>query len=163
MKNFLTHWLWLAFISVILTAGCGFHLRGQVELPYRSVYVEGGQGGLATALQAALRLGHANRLAPSAAQAESVIQILSEQNSKLILSLSGIGKAREYQLQYRVSYRLITPQGKQILAPAHILLVRDMTYSDAQVLAKGEEEQLLYRDMHKDAARQVLRRISSAR
>ena len=111
----------------------------------------------------ALRLGHANRLAPSAAQAESVIQILSEQNSKLILSLSGIGKAREYQLQYRVSYRLITPQGKQILAPANILLVRDMTYSDAQVLAKGEEEQLLYRDMHKDAARQVLRRIASTR
>lgn len=163
MKNFLTHWLWLACISAILTAGCGFHLRGQVELPYRSVYVEGGQGGLTTALQAALRQGKADRLAPSAAKAESVIQILSEQNSKLILSLSGIGKAREYQLQYRVSYRLITPQGKQILAPANILLVRDMTYSDAQVLAKGEEEQLLYRDMHKDAARQVLRRISSAR
>lgn len=162
MKNFLTHWLWLALISALFTAGCGFHLRGQIELPYRSVYVEGGQGGLTTALQAALRLGRTNRLAPSAAQAESVIQILSEQNSKIILSLSGIGKAREYQLQYRVSYRLITPQGKQILAPVSIQLARDMTYNDAQVLAKGEEEQLLYRDMHKDAARQVLQRIASA-
>ncbi|BBP05607.1 LPS-assembly lipoprotein LptE [Sulfuriferula plumbiphila] len=162
MKNILTHWLWLALIGVTLTAGCGFHLRGQVELPYRSVYVEGGQGGLTTALQAALRLGHAGRLAPSAAKAESVIQILSEQNSKVILSLSGIGRVREYQLQYRVQYQLITPKGKVILAPANLLLARDMTYNDAQVLAKGEEEQLLYRDMQKDAAQQILRRIASA-
>lgn len=162
MKNIFTHWLWLAFISVTLSAGCGFQLRGQLELPYRSVYVEGGQPGLTAALQAALRLGHAGRLAPSAAKAESVIQILSEQNSKVILSLSGIGKVREYQLQYRVRYRLITPQGKQILAPINILLARDMTFNDAQVLAKGEEEQLLYRDMHKDAAQQILRRVASA-
>lgn len=163
MKNILTHWLWLALIGVTLTAGCGFQLRGQIELPYRSVYVEGGQGGLTTALQAALRLGHADRLASSAAKAESVIQILSEQNSKVILSLSGIGRVREYQLQYRVSYRLTTPQGKQILAPTNILLARDMTYNDTLVLAKGEEEQLLYRDMHKDAAQQILRRVASTR
>ena len=163
MKKFLTHWLWLALIGATLTAGCGFHLRGQIELPYRSVYVEGGQDGLAAALQAALRLGHAGRLAPSAAQAESVIQILSVQNSKVIVALSGLGQVREYQLQYRVQYQLITPHGKVILAPANLLLARDMTYNDAQVLAKGSEEQLLYRDMQKDAAQQIMQRIASAR
>ncbi|MES2364439.1 MAG: LPS assembly lipoprotein LptE [Pseudomonadota bacterium] len=163
MKKIFTHWLWLALISITLTAGCGFHLRGQIELPYRSVYVQGGSDGLATALQAALRLGHEGRLAPSAAKAESVIDIISVQNSKVILSLSGIGRVREYQLQYRVQYQLITPHGKVILPPANLLLARDMTYNDAQILAKGAEEQLLYRDMQKDAAQQIMQRIASAK
>ncbi len=163
MKNTLPGRLWLVALSVIFIAGCGFHLRGQIELPYRSVYVQGGQDGLAVALQAALRLGHAGRLAPSAGKAESVIDIMSVQNSKVIVALSGIGRVREFQLQYRVQYQLITPKGKVILAPANLLLARDMTYNDAQVLAKGAEEQLLYRDMQKDAAQQIMQRIASAK
>ncbi len=163
MKNTLPGRLWLVALGVIFIAGCGFHLRGQIELPYRSVYVQGGQDGLAVALQAALRLGHAGRLAPSAEKAESVIDIMSVQNSKVIVALSGIGRVREFQLQYRVQYQLITPKGKVILAPANLLLARDMTYNDAQVLAKGAEEQLLYRDMQKDAAQQIMQRIASAK
>ena len=97
------------------------------------------------------------------AKAESVIDIMSVQNSKVIVALSGIGRVREYQLQYRVQYQLITPKGKVILPPANLLLARDMTYNDAQVLAKGAEEQLLYRDMQKDAAQQIMQRIASAK
>ena len=40
---------------------------------------------------------------------------------------------------------------------------RDMTYSDTQVLAKAEEEKLLYRDMQNDAAQQILRRMAAVK
>jgi LPS-assembly lipoprotein len=42
-------------------------------------------------------------------------------------------------------------------------LSRDMTYSDTQVLAKAEEEKLLYRDMQNDAAQQILRRMATVK
>lgn len=164
MKRTLTFWLWLALIGAAFTPGCGFHLRGQVQLSYNALYVDGNKAsGLVQALARSIRAGNADRLVDSPDRAEAVIQILSEQSSKLILSLSGAGRVREYQLQYRVKYRLHGPKGKDILAPTELLLTRDMSYGDAEVLAKAEEEILLYRDMQSDAAQQILRRVASAR
>ncbi len=155
-------WLVLALAISSLTAGCGFQLRGQADIPYSSVYVDGNPGSaLVLNLQRIIRSGgHKERLAASSAQAERSIQIMSEVRNKIILSLSGAGRVREYQLQYRVKYRLLAPQGKEILLPTEIILTRDMSYSDAYIIAKGEEEQQLYRDMQNDAAQQILRRIA---
>ena len=114
-----------------------------------------------TNLQRIIRSGgHKERLANSSAEAERSLQIMSEVRNKIILSLSGAGRVREYQLQYRVKYRLLTAQGKEVLLPTEIVLTRDMSYNDAYIIAKGEEEQQLYRDMQTDAAQQILRRIS---
>jgi LPS-assembly lipoprotein len=38
-----------------------------------------------------------------------------------------------------------------------------MTYNDAQVIAKENEEALLYRDMQTDMVQQILRRLVAAR
>jgi LPS-assembly lipoprotein len=44
-----------------------------------------------------------------------------------------------------------------------VLLTRDVSYSDAQVLAKEAEEALLYRDMQSDMVQQILRRLVAAK
>ena len=41
-------------------------------------------------------------------------------------------------------------------------LSRDVTYNDAEILAKEAEEQLLFRDMQSDMVQQVMRRLASA-
>lgn len=164
MQPIRTHWLFLAVLAAVLASGCGFHLRGQVKLPYGTVYVSGAQdSGLALALQRLIRNSDAAKLASSANQADGVVDILSEQNSKVILSLSGIGKVREYQLQYRVKYAVRDAKGKPLVPATDIAMSRDMTYSDTQVLAKAEEEKLLYRDMQNDAAQQILRRMAAVK
>ena len=162
MKIPMKFWLAVTLIMSVFTAGCGFHLRGQVDIPYTSLYVDGNPGSpLVTNLQRIIRAGgHNDRLAKTSDSAERTIQIMSEVSSKIILSLSGAGRVREYQLQYRVKYRLLAPKGKEILLPAEIVLSRDMSYNDTLVLAKADEEQLLYRDMQTDAAQQILRRIA---
>ena len=164
MQRIRTHWLFLALLAAVLATGCGFHLRGQVKLPYGTVYVNGAQGsGLVLALQRVIRNSDAAKLVTRADQADGVVDILSEQNSKVILSLSGIGKVREYQLQYHVKYAVRDAKGKPIVPTTEIGLSRDMTYSDTQVLAKAEEEKLLYRDMQNDAAQQILRRMAAVK
>ncbi|HKW37423.1 MAG TPA: LPS assembly lipoprotein LptE, partial [Burkholderiales bacterium] len=40
---------------------------------------------------------------------------------------------------------------------------RDMSYSDAQVIAKENEEALLYRDMQTDMVQQIIRRLIAAK
>jgi LPS-assembly lipoprotein len=46
-------------------------------------------------------------------------------------------------------------------ATESIELIRDMTYDDSQLLAKGAEEQLLYRDMEDMAALRIMRRLQN--
>jgi LPS-assembly lipoprotein len=70
---------------------------------------------------------------------------------------------QEFELRYKVSYRLIDRAGNDLVPPGQIFLRRDMTYDDTQVLAKESEADLLYRDMKADAVQQMLRRLSVAK
>ena len=49
------------------------------------------------------------------------------------------------------------------MAPAEITVVRDITFNDADVLAKEAEEALIYRDMQQDLVQQILRRLQAAK
>jgi len=48
------------------------------------------------------------------------------------------------------------------LPTSEIILTRDMSYNDAQVIAKEAEEALLYRDMQTDMVQQIMRRLVTA-
>jgi len=150
-------------LCAMMTA-CGFQLRGQAAIPFQTVHVEApGFSAFAHDLERAIRSGSKTRIVASRDQAEAVVQIVGESQEKHILSLSGGGKVREFELRYRVAYRLTDRAGTDLASPGEIVLRRDMTYDDTQVLAKESEEALLFRDMKTDAVRQMLRRLSVAK
>ena len=68
---------------------------------------------------------------------------------------------REVQLRVRLGFRLRTPAGRELIAPAEILLARDMSYNESAALAKEHEESLLYRAMQSDIVSQVMRRLAA--
>jgi LPS-assembly lipoprotein len=92
----------------------------------------------------------------------AVLKIVGEVQEKQILALSSAGKVLEFELRYRVAFRLTDRAGTDLTAPGEIYLRRYMTYEDTEVLAKESEELLLYRDMKADAVQQMLRRLSVA-
>jgi len=150
-------------LCAMLTA-CGFQLRGQAAIPFQTVRVETpGFSAFANDLERAIRSGSKARIVDTRDQAEAVIQIIGESQERYILSLSSGGKVREFELRYRVAYRLTDRAGADLALPGEIVLRRDMTYDDTLVLAKESEEALLFRDMRTDAVRQMLRRLSAAK
>ena len=42
-------------------------------------------------------------------------------------------------------------------------LTRDVTFNDTEILAKEQEEQLLFRDMQTDMVQQIMRRLAAAK
>jgi LPS-assembly lipoprotein len=68
---------------------------------------------------------------------------------------------REFQLRLRLRFRLITPQGRELIPETEIALQREIGFAESAALAKEEEETLLYRDMRADMLQQVLRRLAS--
>jgi LPS-assembly lipoprotein len=155
-------------IAILLIAmslsSCGFQLRGQAAIPYKTLFIETtGYSLFANDLERAIRSGSETRVVHSRDEAEAVLKIVGERQEKRILSLSAAGRVREFELRYKVTYRLIDRAGTDLAQPGQIDLRRDMTYDDTEVLAKESEELLLYRDMKTDAVQQMLRRLSVAK
>lgn len=149
-------------MPALLAAGCGFQLRRMVEVPFASLYIDAPHGGaVAQRIRSSLAASKQTRLAASAAEAEAVLVLGQETRSKIILSLSGAGRVTEYRLGLQLTYSIKDKDGRALAADETIELTRDITYDDAQVLAKGAEEQLLYRDMDDSAARRIVRRLQS--
>ena len=153
--------VWL--VASVLGA-CGFQLRGTAILPFSTLYVQAAPTSqFATELKRAVSSGSATRIAERPEQAEVILQIVSEAQEKQILSLTGGGRVSEFQLRYRVSFRLTDSKNREHIPASEILLRRDYSYNDSQVLATESEEALLYRDMRSDAVSQLVRRLQAAK
>jgi LPS-assembly lipoprotein len=151
----------VAFALAVLLAGCGFHLRGQATLPFATLHVPGNSP-LVAELRRNIRAGTPTRLVDDPVGAEAVLEVANEVREKVILSLDTSGRVREFQLRYRVAFRVHDGKGQTWLTPGEIVLTREISFNE-QVLAKESEEALLYRDMQTDMVQQIMRRLAAAR
>ena len=151
-----------AGLVVAFLAGCGFHLRGPAPLPFETIYIPGATP-LAVELRRNVTASSKTRLTDNPKSAQAVLAFTAEAREKVILSFTSAGKVNEYRLRYRVGIRVTDTAGTQVFLPtSEILLTRDMTYNDQQVIAKENEEALLYRDMQSDMVQQIMRRLAAA-
>ena len=154
--------LFLAALPAALATGCGFRLRRFEGLPFASLYIDAPPGSVvAQRIHTLLSADGKTRLVASATEADAILRIAREERTKTILSLSGAGRVTEYRLGLRLRYSVDGRDERVLAAPETIELIRDMTYDDAQLLAKGAEEQLLIRDMDESAALRILRRLKN--
>ena len=150
--------------ATLLLSACGFQLRGIAQLPFNSIFVQAAPTSqFATQVRRAVQAGGSTRITDAPEQAEVLLQILNEAQEKQILSLTGGGRVSEYQLRYRVLFRLTDSKNREHIPASEIVLRRDYSFSDDQALAKESEEAQLYRDMRSDAVRQLVRRLQSAK
>jgi LPS-assembly lipoprotein len=151
-----------ALLLTLALSGCGFQLRGTADLPFQTLYMPGATGGIALDLKRNIQSGTRTTVVDDAKNAEAVLEFTQETREKFILSLAATGRVREYQLRYRVGFRVHDGKGGEFLPVNIVQLTRDITFNDSDVLAKETEEQLLYRDMQFDMVQQVMRRLSGA-
>jgi LPS-assembly lipoprotein len=148
----------------VMLSACGFHLRGQAKLPFESIYVQAASTSpFANQLRRAIQNGTGTQLSDDPKRAQATLQIISEVPERAILSLSGSGRVRELQLRYRVTFRVYDGKNRDLLPANEILVRRDLTYNDTDVLGKEQEEALLYRDMQSDAVQQLVRRLEAVK
>lgn len=154
--------LFLALIPAALATGCGFQLRRYDGLPFASLYLDAPAGSLvAQRLRSMLATDKSTTLTATAAEAEAVLKITQEERVKSILTLTGGGRVSQYRVTLKLSYSINGKDGRVLAVPETLELNRAMTYDDSLLLAKGAEEQLLYRDMDDNAAIRIVRRMQT--
>ncbi|MFP5461340.1 MAG: LPS assembly lipoprotein LptE [Gammaproteobacteria bacterium] len=152
-----------ALAAALLSAGCGFQLRGSAEMPFSTLYA-GFPPGSETGLEfARMMRGNSTRLVDRPQDAQARLEVLGEGREKEIVGFSSTGRPREHQLRLLFSFRLMGAGEEELIPPTQLVLRRDITTTDTQYVAKEQEEALLYRDMQRDLVQQLLRRLSAAR
>lgn len=153
----------LGALGAAALAGCGFEPRRAPELRFSSLALAGfkPKSTLADELRRQIGTSTTTIVADSPAQAQVVLEALTDAREKSVVASTAFGQVRELQLRSRFGFRLRTPQGRELIPATEILLSRDMSYSESAALAKEQEEEALYRSMQNDIAAQVLRRLAS--
>src|SRR5262252_3474392 len=136
----------LPLVLCLGLAGCGFQLRGTADLPFETVYVPNATSGVALDLKRNIQAGTRAKVVDNPKDAQAILQFTEDTRQKEILSLTGTGRVREYQLRYRVGFRVHDGKGAEYLPQQTIQLSRDVSFNDSDILAKETEEQLLFRD-----------------
>lgn len=165
-------WLQIALGATALgLSGCGFALRKAPTFAFDTVRLQGMEGTqvsreLRDALQAnGIRvLTSTTPATGSGAQtAQAILTVLVDQRERVVVGQTAAGQVRELQLRTRFVFRLRTPTDKIVIDDTELLLERDISFNETQVLAKDAEEQLLFRDMRSDIVQQVVRRLAAVK
>lgn len=155
-------------LSVLLgigTAGCGFHLRGAVDLPERAkaVYLEGIDRGQPFGQEFSELLSFAGgRVTSQRAEATSVVHVIRAVQERRQLSLSKAGKANAFNLLYRIEYEITTPKGEVLMPRQELEISREYFNDQRFPLGQGEQEGLMRAEMEREAAQTLLRRVRYA-
>ncbi|HYD33504.1 MAG TPA: LPS assembly lipoprotein LptE [Methylophilaceae bacterium] len=152
------HFSVFLLVLVSLLSACGFQIRGTADLAFKNLYIQGAKLAISKPLAKSLTASGVTVVQDSE-KADLMLEMISENTEKRILSLSGTGLVREFDLYYRVSFRLKDPQS-EVWGPMQMVEQRrDYSYTDAEVLAKQGEETRLYDDMRAEATKELLRRL----
>jgi LPS-assembly lipoprotein len=151
----------IGWLGAAALAGCGFELKRAADLHFHSIALVGfaPRSPLADELHAALARSVA--VLPGPDKADVVLQALTDQRSRKAVAFTASGQVRDIQLRTLFRYTARTPADRELIPPSQIDLTRDLTFVEARVLGKEQEEQALFREMQSDIVLQVMLRLST--
>lgn len=142
--------------------GCGFHLRGDFELPsYISpVYVAGARSDMRTDLTRLFRQSGIE-VAGEQSAASSILRIRKFTSDRRVLALDSNGKVAEFGLIEQMRFDMVNAAGEEILPEQTVTVRQSYINTEERVLGKQLEEDSLRSSMRRDLATQTLRRLQT--
>jgi len=147
-------------VTALIATGCGFKLRTASEMPFRKLYSGFARNSaMGSEFRALLRNTGDTLVVDRPEEADAQLIILQEAREREIVGFTSTGRPREYQLRLRLRFRVLDAKGREWLGPTELLLRREITSSDIEMVTRQQEEEMLYREMQSDAVQLMLRRL----
>ncbi|MGB5518330.1 MAG: LPS assembly lipoprotein LptE, partial [Gammaproteobacteria bacterium] len=110
-------------------------------------------------LRSTMKLSGAE-LTEDSTEAASILKVDFEQQTRDVISVDTLGRAREYRLIYRLTFSLLTGEDVAIDG-SRIELTRNLLFNPETVLGVAEETEIIYNDIIADSARQIVQRMQA--
>ncbi len=154
----------LLLIGSVALAGCGFELRREPELAFKTLALTGfaPDSPLALGLRRQIKRTPV-QLIDDPARAQVVLEALHEWRDRTVVASTSVGQVREWSLRLQFDYLIRTADGELLVPKVELRLARDMNFTESAALAKEQEAANLYGAMQSDAIAQVMRRLAAVK
>ena len=151
----------LTLLAAATLSACGWRVRGKIDLPYKNLFLSGSMTPeFRDTLEMYLRVNDI-ALVKSAKEAELILEIITEQNARQVLSYNGAGQITAYRIISRVAFRTFDPSGIEVTPEADIYLTRDVDFDQANVQSFDLLVAEHIKAMRTDIVNQLMRRLAA--
>ena len=146
--------------GISLLASCGFHLRGNIDLPTElsQVYITGPDREMVEELSDALEQSGANVVSQKSGAAH--INMTEAKFEQDVRTTDADGLATGYTFTYRVVYNATSANGDRLQSSEKFTQSRTIDYDPEQQLQAEREGEFLKEEMQRELVVQMLRRLA---
>jgi LPS-assembly lipoprotein len=151
----------VSLLAMGVLSACGWRLRGKIDLPYKTILISGNlTQELRDDLDMMFRVNDI-QIVQNVQKAELVLEIISEQNARQVLSYNGAGQITAYRIISRVVFRAFDPNGIELIPESDIYLTRDIDFNQSNIQAFDQQVADFVKNMRMDIVSQLMRRLAS--
>jgi len=148
---------------LVALGGCGFHLEGAARLPAAfhttAVLASDRYTEFHRALVASLGVAGVT-VVGTAETPRAVVEVLADEPTQRVLSVSANNTPTEYEVYYVVRYRVLV-DGKEVIAPSRLELTRSYSFDPRSLLAKEREQETIEAALAHELASLVMHRLAA--
>ncbi|MCL6416715.1 LPS assembly lipoprotein LptE [Aestuariirhabdus sp. Z084] len=151
----------LMALVVMLAGGCGFQLRGDIDLTpaLQTINLSGVQSG--SNLSRSLRQNLSYNNVVISDSADNTVAILKSSSDQRPVTFTGTGQGAQYEVTSRLDFQLQNVNGTRLIGPYSLVAQRTYRADQNNTTASISERGVLTKALEDDLAQQLMRRLQA--
>ena len=169
---FLFYWVLMKYIgltrrsfilglSALGLSGCGWHLRGKQNVPFKTIYIALGENSAVRAtIRRNLEAQTEVKVVNDRKEAEAIFELLGQSRGSNVLAYNTDGRARIYSLRLTNTFRVVLQNGVELLPTTTVSATRELIRDESDENGRANQERLLYEEMEQSCIHQMVSRMT---